>query len=104
MTQQANQSNLLRGTRALVEASVEHGSVAIERIQKEVAKRTVSWVERLAPIAPATKVVLAVHDAAVGSTHMAIRGVNRLVGVACEKAIDVWETYETTPAKARKEQ
>ncbi len=104
MTQQIHPTNLLRGTRALVEASVEHGSVAIERIQKEVAKRTVSWVERIAPIAPATTVVLAVHDAAVGSTHTAIRGVNRLVGVACEKAIDAWESYESAQGTAPEEQ
>ena len=93
------QSNLLRGPRALVEASVEHGSIAIERIQKEVLNRTCSWIDRVAPVAPATAVVRAVHDAAVGSTHLAIRGVNRLVGVACEKAIDVWESYEATSDK-----
>jgi hypothetical protein len=69
-----------RGVAALVRDAVEHGSRAVERVQIESAERTFAILERIPPIAGATRIVHAAHDASVASVHTTIRVVNAAVG------------------------
>lgn len=64
----------------LVKDAVENGSIAIEKLQKDTANRPFAILEQIAPIAGPAKVVHALHDASVTTTHGAIRVVNRAVG------------------------
>jgi hydrogenase maturation factor len=80
-----------RGLSALVVDAVTHGSVAIERIQKETADRAFTVLERVTPLAPAAEVVRAVHDASVTGVHRVIRGVARAAGFAVDAALRVAE-------------
>jgi hypothetical protein len=70
-----------RGLSALVHDAVEKGSLAVEEIQKHTARRTFSILESIPPIAPVARGIHVVHDASVSSVHVAIRAVNRAVGV-----------------------
>ena len=82
---------LLRGVRALLTDAVEHGSRAVETIQLETAKRPFTVLEAIAPISVPAKTVHVLYDAAVNVTHASIRGVNGVVGVALDAAIDLAE-------------
>ena len=90
-----------RGLRSLITDAVEQGSKAIERIQKETARRPFAVLEALPPIAAPAKVVHVLHDAAVTGTHGAIRLVNKIVGTAVEAVIDVIEPGDEPPAGTR---
>jgi hypothetical protein len=68
-----------RGLTTLVRDAVEHGSRAIERIQKETAARPFAILEAIPPIATPAKVIHALHDASIASTHAAIRLAARVV-------------------------
>ena len=87
---------LLRGVRALLTDAVEHGSRAVETIQLETAKRPFSVLEAIPPLSVPAKTVHVVHDAFVTVTHASIRGVNGVVGVALDAAL---ELAESTAAK-----
>ena len=80
---------LLRGVRALLTDTVEHGSRAVETIQLEAARRPFSVLEAIPPLAVPARAVHVVHDAVVTMTHASIRGVNGVVGVALDTAIDL---------------
>jgi hypothetical protein len=82
---------LLRGVRALLTDAVEHGSRAVETIQLETAKRPFTVLEAIAPLSVPAKTVHVFYDAAVNVTHASIRGVNGVVGVALDAAIDLAE-------------
>ena len=77
-----------RGLSALVRDAVEHGSIAIERVQKETADRPFAILEMLGPIAGPVRVIHAVHDASVSSVHLTIRLINRAAGLVADKALD----------------
>ncbi|GAC1541909.1 MAG: hypothetical protein NVS3B10_06400 [Polyangiales bacterium] len=89
-----------RGLRALVTDAVDHGSTAIERIQKETARRPFALLEALPPVAAPAKVVHVLHDAAVGGTHGAIRLVNQVVGTAVDAVIDILDRVDEPPPGA----
>lgn len=65
----------LRGLVALVVDAVEHGSRAVERVQKVNAGRTFAVLEAVPMIAAPAKVVHAVHDFSLVTTHATIRAV-----------------------------
>ncbi len=74
-----------RGLGALVRDAVEHGSRAVERIQKQTAARPFAILEAIPGVAGPTRIVHVVHDVTVSGTHWSIRLVNRAVG----KTVDV---------------
>jgi hypothetical protein len=84
------------GLKALVQDGVEHGSRAVERIQKATAARTFDILERIPPIAAPAHSVRVVHDLSVSAVHGAIRLVARVVGAAVGAAL----TASTNPRAA----
>jgi hypothetical protein len=74
-----------RGVAALVADAVEHGSLAVERVQKETAARPFAILEAIPVVAEPTRVVHVIHDATVTGVHGAVRLVSRAVA----KVIDV---------------
>ena len=79
----------LRGLKALVQDAVEHGSHAVERVQKETANRPFTILEAIPPIALPARGVHVIYDLTVSTTHVAVRLVTRLVGVGLDVALDV---------------
>ena len=77
----------VRGLRQLVEDVVEHGSRAVERIQKETAQRPFAILEAMPTIGEPARLVHAVYDAWVGGVHGTIRVVNRAVGATVDAAL-----------------
>lgn len=77
-----------RGLKALVQDAVEHGSKAIERVQKETADRPFAILEQIPEISAPAKVVHLLHDASVSGVHGMIRIVNKLVGATADVAFD----------------
>jgi len=80
-----------RGLAALVVDAVTHGSVAVERLQKETVGRPLALLEKVPPIAPLSRLVHTVYDASVTGTHEAVRFVARTVGGAVDLALDLAE-------------
>ncbi|HEY8038915.1 MAG TPA: hypothetical protein VIF15_03945 [Polyangiaceae bacterium] len=76
-----------RGLAALVRDAIEHGSRAVERVQKETANRPFVVLEHIPPIAGPARAVHLVHDVTVSGVHGAVRLVNRAVGVALDAAL-----------------
>jgi hypothetical protein len=81
----------LRGLRQLLEDVVEHGSRAVERVQKETARRPFAIVEAIPAIGAPARGIHEIYDASVGGVHIAIRMVNRAVGATLEAALDTVE-------------
>jgi hypothetical protein len=69
-----------RGLKDLVQDAVDHGSRAVERLQKEAAKRPFDLLEKIPQIALPVKGIREIHDASVSSVHGVIRLVNRVAG------------------------
>jgi hypothetical protein len=80
-----------RGLKSLIIDAVDHGSRAVERIQKETAKTPFEILEQIPPIAVPAKGIHEIHDAAVTGVHEMIRLVNRVTGEALDVVIDVVE-------------
>jgi hypothetical protein len=76
-----------RGLVALAADAVEHGSRAVERIQKETARRPIALVARVAPLAPIAAAVGAAHEAGVSWVHGGIRLAARIASRAAELAL-----------------
>jgi hypothetical protein len=94
-----------RGLAALVQDAVEHGSRAVERVQKATAQRPFAVLEKIPSIATVAKGVHAIHDASVSSVHGAIRTVNRVAGRTITVVVDAVQergegdgTAKATPA------
>jgi hypothetical protein len=81
----------LRGLRALLEAAVDQGASAVERVHKATAARPFDVLDHIPPIAPAARGVRLVHDVTVTGVYEAIRQINHLVGVTLAGVIDVAE-------------
>ena len=83
--------NRWRGLTAMLKDAVENASVAIERIQKETARKPFEVLEQIPSIAGPARAIHGVYDASVSATHGAIRLATRVVG----KTVDVvLETVE----------
>lgn len=76
-----------RGLALLVRDAVEHGSIAIEKLQKDAAARPFALLEQIAPIAQPVKAIHAAHDLSVSGVHGGIRLVNRVVGAVVDAAL-----------------
>lgn len=93
-----NRTKRLRGLKQLLQDAVEHGSLAVERVQLERAKLPFGLLERVPAIAAPARGVHILHDAAVSTTHGMIRLVNRVVGDTLDAVIDEVERAEPTEA------
>lgn len=80
-----------RGLKALVVDAVEHGSRAVEHIQKETARRPFEILEQIPPLQAPVKGIHEIHDLAVSGVHGMIRLVNKAVGGTLDVVIDVVE-------------
>jgi hypothetical protein len=88
-----------RGLKSLVADAVEHGSRAVEKVHKEIADKPFTILEAIPPISVPAKVVHVIHDAAVTTTHVAIRAVNVAVSASLDVAIDMVEAKARTEAE-----
>jgi hypothetical protein len=88
-----------RGLRRLVEDAVEHGSRAVERVQKQTARWPFAVLEQIPPIAVPAKVVHLIYDASVTGVHGTIRLVNKAVGQGLELVIDAVEQGSPSSVK-----
>ena len=84
----------LRGVLHLVRDAVEHGSVAVERLQKQAASTPLRVLEALPPLAAPARQVRVLHDAGVSAVHGLVRLVNRGAGAAADTLLDVLEARE----------
>jgi hypothetical protein len=80
-----------RGLKALAQDMIEHGSRAVERVQKGTAERTFRALSCISPIAPLVRDIKSIHDSSVSLVHLTIRTVSRSVGTAADAAFDVLE-------------
>jgi hypothetical protein len=83
--------NRWRGVAKLVTDAVEEGSKAVERIQKETARRPFAILEMIPAIAVPALAAHVIHDATVSGVHGAIRLVTRAVDGTVGVAFDVAE-------------
>jgi hypothetical protein len=84
----------LRGLKNLVQDLVEHGSKAVERVQKETADRPFGILEKIPLINAPAAGVHVVFDVMVSGIHGAVRVANRAVGVGLDLALDAAEVRE----------
>jgi hypothetical protein len=80
-----------RGVAKLVTDAVEHGSRAVERLQKETARRPFGILEMIPAVALPARVAHVLHDVTVSGVHVAIRLVTRVVDGGASVAFDLAE-------------
>ena len=80
----------IRGLLSLVRDAVDGGSRAVQKVQIGIAKRTFDILEAVPMVSAPTKVVHAVYDLSVNTTHGVIRAVNGAVGTVAEVAVDTY--------------
>ena len=83
--------NRWRGLKSLVVDAVEHGSRAVEHVQKETARRPFEILAKIPPLEVPVKGIQEIHDTAVSGIHGMIRLVTRVVGGTVDVVIDVVE-------------
>jgi hypothetical protein len=88
-----------RGLAALVVDAVEHGSRAVERVQKETARRPFEILALIPPLEVPVKGIQEIHDTAVSGIHGMIRLVTRVVGGTVDVVIDVVEQRREAAAR-----
>jgi hypothetical protein len=81
----------------LLRDAVEHGSIAVESLQKQAVSRPFQILEVIPAIAAPARQVHAVHDSAVSGIHGLVRLVNRGVGLAADTTLDLLEARQATP-------
>jgi hypothetical protein len=84
----------LRGLRALLEAAVDQGTSAVERVHRATAARPFAVLDAIPPVALPARGVRAVHDAILDTVYGSIRQANRIVGGTLALAIDVIDKAE----------
>ena len=77
-----------RGLKQLVENAVENGSIAIERLQKETARRPFTILESIPPLAVPVRGIHELHDQIVSAVHGSIRITTRVVGQCVDVVLD----------------
>ncbi|MDC3962109.1 hypothetical protein [Polyangium jinanense] len=78
-----------RGAKALVADTIDQGSRAVERLQKETARRPLDLLARIPPLEVPAKGILEIHHLLVSNTHAMIRLVNRVVADTLDVVIDM---------------
>ena len=77
-----------KGLAVLVTDAVANGATAIERVHLATSARPFDLLQQVPVVAAPTYVVRLVHDASVGMTYAAVRGITRIVGKAVGLALD----------------
>jgi hypothetical protein len=80
-----------RGLKSLIVDAVEHGSRAVERVQKETARRPFEILEQIPAIQVPAKGVHQIYDLSVTGVHGMIRLVTHVVGESLDLVIDAVE-------------
>ncbi len=88
-----------RGLKSLVVDAVEHGSRAVERVQKETARRPFEILALIPPLEVPVKGIQEIHDTAVSGIHGMIRLVTRVVGGTVDVVLDVVEERRELAAR-----
>lgn len=78
----------VRGLKSLVQAAVEHGSRAVEKVQIEMAKTPFDILEKVPPLKVPAAGVRLVYNTSVSTTHGMIRLVNKVVGDTLDVVLD----------------
>lgn len=81
-----------RGLSALVEAAVDQGASAVERVHLATANRPFVILEQIPAVKEPAQVVHEVHDTVVLGAYTSVRIVNHWVGKALNAALDVAES------------
>ncbi|MEI7892040.1 MAG: hypothetical protein WCI05_03050 [Myxococcales bacterium] len=89
----------LRGLKAIVQDVVEHGSLAVEKVQKETSNLPFDALELIPPLAVPIRGVRAIHDASVATVYGMIRLVNRVVGETVDVVLDGMEKVAESEAE-----
>jgi hypothetical protein len=89
-----------RGLKSLIVDAVEHGSRAVERLQKEAARKPLELLEQIPPLAVPARGIHEIHDAAVSAVHGMIRLVNRVTGETVDMVLDAVEKQKAPPEGA----
>jgi len=84
-------SSRWRGLAALVQAGVDAGSRAVERVQLDVMARPLAIAAAIPKLAAPAETVKTLHALAVTSTHAGIRYCNELVGTALDRVLGAIE-------------
>ena len=92
-----------RGLKDLVQSAVENGSIAVERIQKEAARRPFTILESIEPIAVPSRGIHEIYDHVVSAVHGSIRLTTRVVGQTADALLDVVDTEGEKPDPGAKE-
>jgi hypothetical protein len=66
--------------RALIQAGIEHGATAIQRVQEELSARPYDVLDRIPGLAKPARIVRALHFEGMRATYDVIRWVNRASG------------------------
>ena len=78
----------IRGLKSLVISAVDQGSKAIEKVQIELAKTPFDLLEQVPPIKIPVAGARLVYNTSVGSTHLVLRTVNKVVGDTLDVVLD----------------
>lgn len=89
-----------RGLKSLIVDAVEHGSRAVERIQKETAKTPFDLLEQIPPLEMPVRGIREIHDTAVSGVHGMIRLVNRVTSETLDAVLDAVEHHQAKPREA----
>jgi hypothetical protein len=76
-----------QGLAALIQETVHHAALAVERVHQEVARAPLDLVARLPPLASGARCVAECQEAVIGATYAAVRGVNGAVGALAIAAL-----------------
>ena len=80
-----------RGLQMLVQDAVEHGSRAVEKLQREAVRRPFAILESIPGIDAPAAAIHAVHDLVLTTTHGGIRLANKVVAVAAQAVLETLE-------------
>lgn len=91
----------IRGLKDLALDAVENGSIAFERVHVATTKRTFDALEQIPQIAAPVRGLHAMHDAALTNAYALVRHVNKVVGVAVDRALGAQMQTPKPPASTR---
>lgn len=77
----------LRGLKDLALDAVENGSLAMERLHADKAKKTFEALEQIPKLAVPMRGLHEIHDTALSNAYGLVRLVNRVVGETVEAAL-----------------
>ena len=89
-----------RGLKSLIVDAVDHGSRAVERIQKDTARVPFEILEQIPPLEVPVKGIHQIHDVAVTGIHGMIRLVAQVTGQTLDVVIDAVEAQRAASASA----